>query len=602
MTTDELYQGMRDRIGRARTLAVSLGKLVGRVSKYVPNKIDEENLYVYVVIDPETYYSADYLGKMGILLGSVDIRTLQLVLLRVVGYERSDVSSSLFNTNDLLPKLVEDEDPGTLISNVILKCEMLTRLDPLSKEEAVPADIVIEPQSPVIIPASEIIERALGINRGALKLGYLDYANSEAKVGIGPEELNFHSLVVGTTGAGKTSFIKNLISSILLLLKEDQVMVLDATGDYYHSFLPPDLTSEHVRNSMKEFSKLSAPIESLEMDVIFPITRRWLWKNLRKNGSEEELSRVYYRLYLQPLVNYLENKGMKLNVSFENLKISVETEGWRSSLNLHPFFFSFKEVKRILHRLNPYFSEQASHFLKILTREFNDSNTLDELIHALDESTFEKLQIHKSTRENILRGLYLLRETGLFDLRAPRSPFSKTLKSGRFLVVDLYNQEPDDFSQKILAYYFLDRTFQIRETMMKKGEVKNRLLIVIDEAHRFFPSNHGWEEDSNYVRRVASKISTMMRLGRRRKIGFLFSTHNPSDLSDIVVQLANTKLVFRTSAEIGESLGLTKSEAKLLSWEKNGVAYMISPWLRQGKLKLRIPIPPPIGHYDLSRT
>jgi len=94
----------------------------------------------------------------------------------------------------------------------------------------------------------------------------------------------------------------------------------------------------------------------------------------------------------------------------------------------------------------------------------------------------------------------------------------------------------------------------------------------------------------------------MMRLGRRRKIGFLFSTHNPSDLSDIVVQLANTKLVFRTSAEIGESLGLTKSEAKLLSWEKNGVAYMISPWLRQGKLKLRIPIPPPIGHYDLSRT
>jgi len=52
---------------------------------------------------------------------------------------------------------VEDENPGTLISNVILKCEMLTRLDPLSKEEAVPADIVIEPQSPVIIPASEII-------------------------------------------------------------------------------------------------------------------------------------------------------------------------------------------------------------------------------------------------------------------------------------------------------------------------------------------------------------------------------------------------------------------------------------------------------------
>lgn len=602
MTADELYRGVRDRLERARTLAVSLGKLVGKVSKYVPNKIDEENLYVYVVIDPATYYSAEYLGKMGILLGAVDIRTLQLVLLRTVGYERSDVSSSLFNTTDLLPKLIDDDDPGTLISNVILKCEMLTRVDPLSKDDAMPADMVVEPQSPVVIPAPEIVERALGINRGALKLGFLDYTDSEARVGIGPEELNFHSLVVGTTGAGKTSFIKDLISSILLLLKEDQVMVLDATGDYYHSALPPDLTSDHVRKSIAEFTRLSAPMESLEMDVVFPLTKRWLWKNLRENRSEEEITRAYYKLYLQPLVSYLERKGLKLSVGFDNLKITIDTEGWKSSLNLHPFFFSFREVKTVLHRLNPYFSEQASHFLKILTREFVEAKTLEELIYALDEATFEKLQIHKSTRENILRGLYLLRETGLFDLRAPRSQFSKLLLSKRFLVVDLYNQELDDFSQKILTYYLLDKTFQIRERIMKRGEANNRLLIIIDEAHRFFPSNRGLEEDSNYVRRVASKISTMMRLGRRRKIGFLFSTHNPSDLSDIVVQLANSKLIFRTSAEIGEALGLTKSEARLLSWEKNGVAYMISPWLRQGKLKLRIPVPPPIGHYDLSRT
>ncbi|MEM3864041.1 MAG: AAA family ATPase, partial [Metallosphaera sp.] len=104
------------------------------------------------------------------------------------------------------------------------------------------------------------------------------------------------------------------------------------------------------------------------------------------------------------------------------------------------------------------------------------------------------------------------------------------------------------------------------------------------------------------LRRVASKISIMMMLGRRRRIGFMFSTHNPSDLSDIIVQLANTKFVFRTSLDISESLGISRSEGKILSWERNGVAYMISPWLKQGKLKLRVPVPPPLGHYDLSRT
>ncbi|MCY0882516.1 MAG: ATP-binding protein, partial [Acidianus infernus] len=132
--------------------------------------------------------------------------------------------------------------------------------------------------------------------------------------------------------------------------------------------------------------------------------------------------------------------------------------------------------------------------------------------------------------------------------------------------------------------------------------IKGRFLIIIDEAHRFFPSSKGGEEDTNYVKRVAGKIATMMRLGRRRKIGFIFSTHNPSDLSDIIVQLANTKFIFRISKEIAEQLGLTPTEAKMLSWERNGVAYLISPWLRQGKVKIKVPVPPPIGHYDLSKT
>ncbi len=137
---------------------------------------------------------------------------------------------------------------------------------------------------------------------------------------------------------------------------------------------------------------------------------------------------------------------------------------------------------------------------------------------------------------------------------------------------------------------------------MRAGEINNRLVLIIDEAHRFFPSNKGGEDDSNYVRSVAGKISVMMRLGRRRRIGFLFSTHNPSDLSDIIVQLANTKFVFRTSLDISESLGIPRAEAKILSWERNGIAYMISPWLKQGRLKIRTPVPPPLGHYDLSRT
>ncbi|MCG3108534.1 hypothetical protein L3N51_00816 [Metallosphaera sp. J1] len=597
---DELYNGMRERTSRARALAVSLGKMVGKISKYMPNRIDQESLYVNAVVDAETYYSNEYLGRMGILLGTVDIRTLEFILLQVVGYERSDITSSLFNSSDITPKLVEDDDPGTLIGNVILKCEMLTRLDPLGRGEPVPADIIPEPQSPVIIPYPEIVERAMGINRGKLRLGFLDISNSEAKVSIPPEELNFHSLVIGTTGAGKTSFIKDVIAT-LAGMEDEQVIIFDATGDYYHSFLPPDLSSDHVRRGVEDYNKLNGPVNGIHTSIIFPVTNRWLRKYTQER-TEEEITKTYYNLYIKPLINYIEKKGTRVDVQINGRRIELSSDHWRSSAEINPFYLSFRENRRIVHKLNPYFSEQASHFLKIITAQLKDVESLDEFIENMNEENFEKLQVHKSTRENILRGLYLLRETGLFDLRSPRTSLGDLLSSSRILTIDLYNQELDDFAQKILTYYFLDRIFQYRESKMRSGEINNKLLIIIDEAHRFFPSNKGGEEDSNYVRRVAGKISVMMRLGRRRRIGFLFSTHNPSDLSDIIVQLANTKFVFRTSLDIAESLGVSRSEGKILSWERNGVAYMISPWLKQGRLKVRVPVPPPIGHYDLSRT
>jgi len=239
-----------------------------------------------------------------------------------------------------------------------------------------------------------------------------------------------------------------------------------------------------------------------------------------------------------------------------------------------------------------------------MKREGRKYESLSDLIEGFEKEDLEHISIHKSTKENILRGLYLLKETGLFDVGAERVPLSNILlnNSKKILVFDLYNSEIDDFSQKILTYYMLDKIFDVREKQMKSGLLKDRIILIVDEAHKFFPSVKGGEEDSNYVRRVAGKIAMMMRLGRRRKIGFIFSTHNPADLSDIIVQLANTKVIFRIKAEVAEAMGLSRSEAKTLSWEKNGVAYLISPWLREGKVKIKVPVPPPLGHYDLSKA
>ena len=604
--SEDISNTIKDKIEKAKALAITLGVVVGRVARSIPNKVDEENYITNVIIDAPTYYKYPFLGKIGVLLGAVDIKSLYFVLLRVVGYERSDVSSLLFSESPIISSNdTGEEEPGSLISNVVVKCEMLTKVNILESTEPEAADIVIEPQSPVIIPQPEIIERSLDTNRGLLKLGYLDNPSSQVKVAISLDDLNYHMLLLGTTGAGKTSFVKDLIAGIYKAADDTRALILDATGDYYHIFLPPDRTNKTVKQSVSMFESLYSRMTGIDLGIIYPVTKRWLKKYT--NGKKDLLSitTAYYKLYVEPIVRYLERKGYTFYVSVDKGRIVISNSEWKAETEIYPFYFRFKEARRILPRLNPYFSEQATQFLKILMkREGRKYESLSDLIEGFEKEDLEHISIHKSTKENILRGLYLLKETGLFDVGAERVPLSNILlnNSKKILVFDLYNSEIDDFSQKILTYYMLDKIFDVREKQMKSGLLKDRIILIVDEAHKFFPSVKGGEEDSNYVRRVAGKIAMMMRLGRRRKIGFIFSTHNPADLSDIIVQLANTKVIFRIKAEVAEAMGLSRSEAKTLSWEKNGAAYLISPWLREGKVKIKVPVPPPLGHYDLSKA
>jgi len=603
LSDESLFNNIKERISQANTLAVTLGsQIIGKVARHMPSRVTPDDFMINVSVDPVTYYKLPFLGRVGIFLGAVDIKTLYFVLLRIVGYERTDATSLFIGDSNVLSASSTNEDePGSLITNVVVKCEPLTRMDVLSGGELEVADLVLEPQSPVFLPNPSVIEKALDTRRGGLYLGYLDNAYTKVKVGISPEDLNFHVSVLGTTGAGKTSFIKDVIASLYLSENESKIFVLDATGDYYNVFLPPNLNDPAVQKGRSDFSNLyESGINGLRADIVFPVTSFWRRKNKAKTVNDVTLS--YFNAFVKPVVDFMSSKGLSVETDVKDNRITIKTDYWKSDAFIHPFYFRFPEIKRIFNRLNPYFTEQASQFLRQFIFSRKEIRSLEELIESLDDEEFERNSIHKSTRDNIRRGLYTMRDTGLFDVPVEKDRFRDSLEGDQRLVIfDLYNSEIEEFSQKILAYFFLDRIFDFRERQMRSGIVKGRFVIVVDEAHRFFPSGKGGEEDAYYVRKVAGKIATMMRLGRRRKLGFIFATHNPLDLSDIVVQLSNTKVLFRIKQEVGENMGLSRSEAKVLSWEKNGVAYILSPWFREGKIKLKVPVPPPLGHYDISR-
>jgi hypothetical protein len=228
------------------------------------------------------------------------------------------------------------------------------------------------------------------------------------------------------------------------------------------------------------------------------------------------ITTAYFNNFVKPIIDYLDRRGVKLYASVETNTIRVSSSEWTAEARVLPFYFKFGAIKGVIHKLNPYFSEQASHFLKILVRKRRDEiRSFQDIIDILESDVAEQLKIHKSTKENIIRGLYLLANTGLFNVRAARIPLSEILRTNRRIVIfDLYNSDLDDFAQKILIYYVLDKIFAFREALLKAGSLSDRAIIITDEAHKFFPSSKGSEEDTNYVRRVAGKIAYMMRLGR----------------------------------------------------------------------------------------
>ena len=100
----------------------------------------------------------------------------------------------------------------------------------------------------------------------------------------------------------------------------------------------------------------------------------------------------------------------------------------------------------------------------------------------------------------------------------------------------------------LLAYHTL-------RTVLAYAERKpqHKALLVIDEAHTFFP--RGGEA---YERMLTLTIERLARLGRSRGIAILFSTHREQDLSQTIQTLANTRIYLRTDRKTAEELPLPR--------------------------------------------
>ncbi len=178
---------------------------------------------------------------------------------------------------------------------------------------------------------------------------------------------------------------------------------------------------------------------------------------------------------------------------------------------------------------------------------------------------------HMSTVEALYRRLSGLADTGLVDvlyyhegrLAALEEPDWGGLveeSAGNPIVADLAwaggSLAGGGGAPRVVAYRLLAGLMEWRVRLWKGRERRRPVVIVIDEAHQFFPQERGAGEEREASRQVAEMIQRIARLGRARGLGLVFSTHSPRDLHDIILQLSNTRIALRMEKSHAERLDI----------------------------------------------
>jgi len=592
------------RIAEAKRKAMSIGRVVGVVSRKNPSKLSGELTTTVVEIDPATYYECGEMLGVGNYLVAVDLRTLKTVGLRIVGVLRADIASTL----ESLAPLGLGEDEEGLLTNALVE------VTPLLNEDGAPVSTPLEPQSPVAVPKDpEVLLTVAGIPKEGITLGYLHTGSAPVAGGAVPmklprQEFFKHMLVIGTTGSGKTTLIKNLLYVIGRDWREAKVLVVDAAGDYAQTVLPPpslplDATPV-IYSSVKEY-KSNYPSW---ITVLLPVRRedRKL-KQLALKYVMERIGRVSKAFYGKDLMISVEAPARDFG-TVRSILVHCGLDGNDFTVEVVPISLTYTQLRDHLEIL-PLFSRQAKVYLRnvigYLEHKVGVITNFTYLYRSLQERFDEILKVmklHRRTLENIERTLNFIASADEVDVRIegnvigipPARLIMENYKGPVIIDLDYASLRGAHFLiLNLIAYEILREIYAWK----KSAGATIPALMILDEAHRFFPSEGTSREE---VEMLADFIARIARLGRSRGLGLVFSTHSPKDVHKIVIQLTNTKVILRSEREFLEMLDVPREYLRLMELAPDRVALIRTSVVRSGYALFRTS-EPLLGHFDMGR-
>jgi DNA helicase HerA-like ATPase len=241
--------------------------------------------------------------------------------------------------------------------------------------------------------------------------------------------------------------------------------------------------------------------------------------------------------------------------------------------------------------------------------------TLSDLARIYYEEIL-RVRPHKGTLEALQRRLGSLLDTGMVDLLVDAGgrlevlsepPWewivSEAQEADAPVVLDLKWPSERGLSSveapRLAAYRMLESLIEWKHRAWARRRSTPSIVVFIDEAHQFFPQEKGPSEERESSRQVAGMIARIARLGRARGLGIVFSTHSPKDLHDIILQLANTKIILRMDKGQLDYVDLPEDVKKYIPRLSDRTMIISSHVYKEGYVIAKTSLPL-VMHYDYT--
>ncbi len=382
--------------------------------------------------------------------------------------------------------------------------------------------------------------------------------NPDVKVGLKyPEVLSKHMAVFGTTGSGKSYFVKHFLTGFSQWIKDEggRVLVIDTHDEYSpeNPDFPNELKKEAKYIKAEEIRKilskkvLDEPEEDADFKTLFGIS-----------FTTEEAG-ILLDAYREAKKKDTEKEKIEAFLSFVERFTVAENQVERDVVDHLKAIFEEEVNDEVLEDLisNELFGDFASSKTKGEGFDLRTNDGKDRK-KAIQQACMDRLKekeeafqsLMDRARENLLSSLlsgYSLKTQPSFD-PGKFNKIKKAMEGGRvgFELQDVINliEEPglyvlslrdldSDDERRATVGDFLSAVFnKAKET---KGEFKT--LVVVEEAHNYAP-----EKIKAYSKKVMQRIASE---GRKFDVGLVVVTQRPAYIAKDVIAQCNTNVIFR---------------------------------------------------------